>query len=317
MGDLPVFAGIDVSKNQLDVGTRPKKTHFSVANDFKGVQSLLRRFEKIRPQLVVLEASGGYELLVVAALAQAGWPVAIINPRQIRQFAQATGKLAKTDKLDAQVLAHFAEAVHPEPRPLPDPELQELRALVRRRWQLLANIRQEQNRLDTTVNAKVRQDLQRHLKWLNADLARLERDIQDFIRNTPLWRDRDRLLQSVPGVGPLTSYTIISHVPELGTLGGKQLAALVGVAPFNRDSGQFRGQRKIRGGRGKVRRQLYMAALTAVQHNPALRTFYQRLLQAGKKKKLALTAAIRKLLLILNAMVKNQTPWNPDLLHSA
>ena len=317
MDDSHVFAGIDVSKNHLDVSARPQKTHFSVANDFKGVQSLLRRFEKIRPQLVVLEASGGYELLVVAALAQAGWPVAMVNPRQIRQFAQATGQMAKTDKLDAQVLAHFAEAVRPQPRPLPEPELQELRALVRRRWQLLASVRQEQNRLDTTINPKVRLDMQRHLKWLNADLTRLERDIRDFIRKTPLWRERDRLLQSVPGVGPLTSFTIISHIPELGTLEGKQLAALVGVAPFSRDSGQFRGQRKIRGGRGKVRRQLYMAALTAVQHNPPLRVFYQRLLQAGKKKKLALTAAIRKLLLILNAMVKNQTPWNPNLLHSA
>jgi transposase len=264
----------------------------------------------LKPELIVLEASGGYEFLVTAALAEAQLPVVLINPQAVRKFAGATGKLAKTDKIDAQVLAHFAEALRPEPRPLPDQALQGLKAALQRRQQVVKMIGQEKNRLEKTFIPSLRQDIQKHLAWLQKRLKELDRHLNDQIRQSPLWRDRDRLYQSVPGIGPAISRAVIAQLPEIGTLSGKKAAALVGVAPFNRDSGRFRGKRMIRGGRSHLRHMLYMAAVVASQWNPAIRPFYQRLIAAGKSPKLALTACMRKLVLILNAMVKNNQPWN-------
>jgi transposase len=305
-----VFVGIDVSKQHLDVAMRPQNRHFVNSNDDRGIRQLVKRLAALKPQLIVLEASGGYEFLVTAALAEAQLPVALVNPQAVRKFAGATGKLAKTDKIDAQVLAHFAEALQPEPRPLPDQALKVLKAAVQRRLQVVKMISQEKNRLEKTFIPSVRQDIQEHLAWLQKRLKELDRDLNDQIRQSPLWRDRDRLYQSVPGIGPAVSRAVIAQLPEIGTLSGKKASALVGVAPFNRDSGRFRGKRMIRGGRSYLRKMLYMAAVVASQWNPVIRAFYQRLLAAGKPPKLALTACIRKLVLILNAMVKNNQPWN-------
>jgi transposase len=306
----PVFIGLDVSKQHLDVAVRPQNRHFVNSNDDRGIKQLVKRLVALKPQLIVLEASGGYEFLATAALAEAQLPVALVNPQAVRKFAGATGKLAKTDKIDAQVLAHFAEALRPEPRPLPDQDLQVLKAALQRRLQVVKMIGQEKNRLEKTFIPSVRQDIQEHLAWLQKRLKELDRDLNDQVRRSPLWRDRDRLYQSVPGIGPAISRAVIAQLPEIGTLSGKKAAALVGVAPFNRDSGRFRGKRMIRGGRSHLRNMLYMAAVVASQWNPVIRTFYQRLLAAGKSPKLALTACMRKLVLILNAMVKNNQPWN-------
>ena len=251
-----------------------------------------------------------YLIMVIAALAEAQLPVALVNPQAVRQFAGAAGKLAKTDKIDAQVLAHFAEALRPEPRSLPDQVHQVLKAALQRRQQVVKMIGQEENRLEKTFMPTVRRDIEAHLTWLRQRLKELDRDLDDQIRQSPLWQDRDRLYQSVPGIGPVVSLAVIAQLPELGTLPGKKAAALVGVAPYNRDSGRFRGKRMIRGGRSYLRRMLYMAAVVASRFNPVIRAFYQRLLAAGKPKKLALTACMRKLVLILNAMVKNNQPWN-------
>jgi len=305
-----VFIGLDVSKQTLDVAVRPQGRHFVTPNDDRGIKQLVKRLAALTPQLIVLEASGGYEFLVTAALAEAGLPVALVNPQAVRKFAGATGKLAKTDKIDAQVLAHFAEALRPEPRPLPDPALQVLKAALQRRLQVVKMIGQEKNRLEKSFIPSVRQDIQKHLAWLQKRLKELDRDLNDQVRQSPLWKDRDRLYQSVPGIGPAVSRAVIAQLPEIGTLSGKKAAALVGVAPFNRDSGRFRGKRMIRGGRSYLRKMLYMAAVAASQWNPVIRAFYQRLLAAGKTPKLALTACMRKLVLILNAMVKNNQPWN-------
>jgi transposase len=305
-----VFVGLDVSKQKLDVAVRPQNRHFVTPNDERGIRQLVKRLAPLKPQLIVLEASGGYEFLVTAALAEAQLPVVLVNPQAVRQFAGATGKLAKTDKIDAQVLAHFGEAVRPEPRPLPDQAHQVLKAALQRRQQVVKMIAQEENRLEKTFIPTVRQDIQTHLTWLRQRLATLDRDLHDQIRQSPFWRDRDRLYQSVPGIGPQVSRAVIAQLPEIGTLSGKKAAALVGLAPYNRDSGRFRGKRMIRGGRSYLRRMLYMAAVVAARYNPVIRAFYQRLVAAGKPKKLALTACMRKLLLILNAMAKNNQPWN-------
>ncbi len=305
-----IFVGLDVSKQKLDVAMRPKGRHFVTPNDDRGIKQLVKRLVALKPQIIVLEASGGYELLVTAALAEAQLPVALINPLAVRKFAGATGKLAKTDKIDAQVLAHFAEALRPEPRPLPDQEQQLLKAALQRRLQVVKMIGQEKNRLEKTFIPALRQDIEAHLAWLYQRLAQLDRDLDDQIRKSPLWRERDRLLQSIPGIGPVVSQAVMAQLPEGGTLPGKKAVALVGVAPYNRDSGRFRGKRMIRGGRSYLRRMLYMAAVVASRFNPVIRTFYQRLLAAGKPKKLALTACMRKLVLIINAMIKNNQPWN-------
>ena len=308
-----IFVGLDVSKKHLDVAVRPQGRHFVIPNTERGSKQLLKRLTALQPQIIVLEASGGYETLVLAALAEAALPVSLVNPQKVRSFASATGTLAKTDKLDAQVLAHFAEAVRPEPRPLPDQAQQALKATLTRRQQVVKMIVQEENRLEKTFLPAVRQDIQAHLTWLRQRLDDLDRDLQDQIRQSPLWRDRDRLYQGIPGIGPVVSRTVLAHWPEAGHLPGKKAVALVGVAPYNRDSGRFRGRRMIKGGRSHLRRMLYMAAVVATRFNPVIRAFYQRLLAAGKPKKLALTACVRKLALIINAMAKNNQPWNQFL----
>jgi len=305
-----VFVGLDVSKQKLDVAVRPQGRHFVTNNNDRGIKQLVKRLGALKPELIVLEASGGYEFLITAALAEARLPVALINPQAVRKFAGATGKLAKTDKLDAQVLAHFAEALRPEPRPLPDQDQQLLKAALQRRLQVVKMIGQEKSRLEKTFIPALKQDIQAHLAWLNQRLEQLDRDLNDQIRQSPLWRDRDRLLQGIPGIGPVVSRAVIAQLPEAGRLPGKKTVALVGVAPYNRDSGRFRGKRMIRGGRSHLRHMLYMAAVVAARYNPVIRAFYLRLLAAGKPKKLALTACMRKLVLIINSMLKNNQPWN-------
>ena len=309
MGQKQIFIGIDVSKKQLDVAIGTGDDYFRVSNDDPGIADLVRRLADLNPQLILLEASGGYEILAAAALRQAGLPAQIINPRQVREFARSTGKLAKTDRIDAAVLAYFAQLLQPPLRPWPEAQQQELAALMTRRRQLVEMLVMEKNRLGVVFSPKVRKSLQVHLQYLTTQLQELERELDDFIRRSPLYLEKDQLLQSVPGVGPLTSQSLLAWVPELGALNRKQIAALVGVAPFNRDSGQMRGRRTVWGGRKQVRPSLYMATIAACRANPVIRTFYQRLLQAGKRKKVAITACMRKLLTILNAVLKHQQPW--------
>ena len=307
-----LFVGIDVSKDQLDIAMRPGEVRFRESNNDSGIQALIARLLSLKPQLILLEATGGYEILAAAALRQAGLPAHIINPRQVRDFARSSGRLAKTDKIDATVLAHFAEALKPDLRPWPDEQQQELAALMSRRRQLVEMLVMEKNRLAMTASPRVRKSLQTNLQSLKEQLKKLEQDLDDFIRQSPIWLEKAQLLQSVPGIGPLTSQSLLAWVPELGTLNRRTIAALVGLAPFNRDSGQMRGKRTIWGGRARVRPPLYMATLAACRVNPAIRTFYLRLLAAGKSKKLALTACMRKLLIILNAILKQQQPWCPQ-----
>ena len=264
----------------------------------------------------MLEATGGYHRAVVAVLAAAALPLVVVNPRQVRDFAKATGQLAKTDALDARAVAHFAEAVRPPPRPLPDAQTAELRALLARRRQLIAMRTAEQNRLENT-SARLRADIVAHIAWLDQRVATLDDDLDTTLRASPIWRERETLYRSVPGIGPVCARTLVLDLPELGTLSRQRIAALVGVAPFNRDSGTLRGTRTTWGGRGHVRATLYMSTLVAVRYNPVLKTFYQRLCHAGKAKKVALTACMRKLLTILNAMAKHQKPWHVQEVPSA
>jgi transposase len=308
-----IYVGIDVSKAALDVAQRPAQPPWRSANDAVGIAELVGRLRPLRPQLIVLEATGGLERLVVAALALADLPVAVVNPRQVRDFARATGQLAKTDALDAAVLAHFAEALRPTPRPLPDAQQQALAALVERRQQLVGMLTAEKNRLQQALPA-VRTTVATHIAWLEQALAELDGDLDQTLRASPLWRERDQLLRSVPGVGPTVSLTLLAHLPELGQGSVKHVATLVGLAPLNRDSGTWRGTRAIWGGRRQVRAVLYMAALVGVRHNPTLRSFYAGLLARGKPKKVALTACMHKLLTILHAVLRDRTPWQPTLL---
>jgi transposase len=310
MGEPPVYVGIDVAKATLDVAVHPTAARWTVAHTEREVAALTTRLTPLTPALVVLEATGGLEGPLAGALAAAGLPVVVVNPRQVRDFAKATGRLAKTDALDAAVLAHFAAAVRPTPRPLPDAATQALAALVTRRRQLVEMLTAERNRLAQAPRA-LRAEIQAHITWLQRRLGRLDDDLNEAIRTSPAWRAQDDLLQSVPGVGPVLSATLLASLPELGRLDRKAIAALVGVAPLNRDSGALRGRRMVWGGRAAVRAVLYMGALVAVRHNPVLRAFYQRLRAAGKLPKVALTACMRKLLTILNAMLKQQTRWNP------
>jgi transposase len=303
------FIGIDVSKHRLDVHVLPSDDAFAVARDGEGLAALVERLGKLDPHLVVLEATGGFELTVAAALVAAGLPLAVVNPRQIRDFARATGQLAKTDALDATAIARFAEKVRPEPRPVPDQQARALGELVARRRQVIEMMTAERNRRSQLSSRRTIKSVDRLLVVLLKELADLDRDIGEGIRGTPAWRERDELLRSVPGIGNIVARTLIADLPELGCLGRKQIAALVGVAPFNRDSGTMRGKRTTWGGRAKVRSALYMAALVASRHNPALARFYQRLISAGKAKKLAITAVMRKLLTILNAMIRDNRPW--------
>jgi transposase len=306
--DTAHFVGIDVAQARLEVAVWPTGEGWEVSQDTGGTATLVERLQALQPQLVVLEATGGWEVPVVAALAAAGLPVAVVNPRQVRDFARATGKLAKTDRLDARVLAQFAQAIRPSPRPLPDAQAQELGALLARRRQMVEMLTMERNRLRTAL-ARVRPRLQAHITWLEQELQQVDQDLHHLLRASPLWREKDDLLRGVPGIGRVLSLTLLAELPELGTLDRRQIAALVGVAPFHRDSGTLRGKRSIWGGRAPVRAALYMATLVATRHNPVLRAFYQRLLRAGKPKKVAVVACMRKLLIILNAMLRHRTPW--------
>ena len=303
------YVGIDVSKAQVDVAVRPTDDRWEVPNDEAGNRQLVSRLKTLEPSMVLLEASGGFELPLVTALAAEELPVVVVNPRQVRDFARATGKLAKTDSLDAAAIAHFAEAVRPTVRPLRDAETQILNSLVARRHQMMAMLVSEKNRLNSAATPAVRPSIEDHISWLERALDDLDKGLRQTLRRSPVWREKDDLLRSVPGVGEQFSLTLLAYLPELGTLDRRQIAALVGVAPFNRDSGTLRGKRAVWGGRARVRAALYMGALVASRHNPAIRDFYQRLLAAGKPKKLALTACMRKLLVILNSMVKHGSLW--------
>lgn len=303
------YVGIDIAKAQLDVAVRPTNDRWALPHHATGIQQLGAQLLALAPALVVLEASGGLEVPLVAALAAAALPVVVVNPRQVRDFARATGQLAKTDALDAALLAHFAAAVRPPVRPLRDAETQALTALATRRHQVRTMLVAERNRLGTATGA-VRPHIEAHIAWLEQELATLDQQLRQTLRQRPVWRAKDDLLRSVPGVGAQLALTLLAHLPELGTLDRRQIAALVGVAPFNRDSGTLRGKRTVWGGRARVRATLYMGALVATRYNPAIRAFYQRLLAAGKPKKLALTACMRKLLVILNAMLKHGAPWS-------
>ena len=294
----PTYVGIDVAKDMLDVALRPTGERWRVEHDAAGLEQLVARLGALAPAsaLIVLEATGGLELGLVGALAAAALPVVVVNPRQVRDFARATGRLAKTDALDAAVLAHFAEAVRPPLRPLSDAQTQTLRQLLARRRQLVGMRVAEGQRL-TRAGAAVRPGVdEAHIAWLEQQLGALEAELQQQLRSSPVWRERDALLRTVPGVGPQLSLTLLAELPELGRLNRRAIAALVGVAPFNRDSARMRGRRTIWGAPARVRAMLYMGALSASRHNPVIRDCYQRLLAAGKPKKLALTACMRKLL---------------------
>lgn len=311
-----VVVGIDVSKARLDVAVLPGGEAWSCGNDEAGIKDLVDRVRVFRAGLVVLEATGGYELGVTMALAEQDIPLVVANPRQVRDFARATGRLAKTDQLDAHILALFGQQVAPEPRPLADEAAQELRALLTRRRQLVDMLSAERHRLDL-ARKRVRKSLKAHIAYLERELRISNTELTGLIRESPLWREKDDLLQSVPGIGQITSQTLVAELPELGHLGRREIAALVGVAPLNRDSGTRRGVRHTWGGRSSVRRVLFMAALVAVRWNPTIRTFYQRLIAAGKPKKVALVACMRKLLSILNTMVRNNQRWNLHTLAEA
>ena len=312
MSQEPVYIGIDVSKDQVDVAVRPTGRSWSVQYDGTGVDELVANLNRLDPAVVITESTGGLELPLVAALAAASLPVVVVNPRQVRDFAKSTGQLAKTDRLDAQVLAHFGEAVRPPLRPLRDADTQAFGAVLARRRQVMEILVAEKNRLGRAV-PQVRPRIESHISWLKQELDDLDTELRLRIHSSPVWREKDDLLRSVPGVGPQVSLTLLAYLPELGKLNRKQIAALVGVAPFNRDSGPHRGKRSVWGGRARVRAVLYMGALVASRRNPVLREFYQRLLEAGKPKKLALTACMRKLLTILNSMARTGAHWDPTI----
>lgn len=307
----PSFVGIDVSKDRLDVHVLPSKRAFAVARNGEGLDRLVGALSELAPALIVLEATGGFELTVAAALAGAGLPLAVINPRQIRDFARATGRLAKTDALDAAIIALFADRIRPEPRPVAEAEAQALAELVARRRQLIEMIGMEANRRRQARAPKVQRTLEATLKTLEAQLAELDREIDDMVRGSPAWRAADDLLTSVPGVGDVTARTLIAELPELGRLDRRRLAALVGIAPLNRDSGQRRGHRAIAGGRTAVRNVLFMATLTAIRWNPVIKAHYAQLTARGRPKKVAIVACMRRLLGILNAIIRTASPWQP------
>ena len=312
MSTAPIFVGIDISKAHLDTATRPARQVDRHTNDPAGIATLVTRLGSLAPSLVVVEATGGLELPLLAACQVAGIPTAAINPRQARDFAKATGRLAKTDAIDATVLVAFGRAVQPEPRVLPDEATRQLDALLDRRRQLVGMRTMEQNRLSGTVPAPVRGDIEAHLQWLEQHIAAVDQQLEDRIRSSPVWRAKDELLRSIKGIGPVVSRTLLAAVPELGRLDRRQIAALVGLAPMADESGQYRGARRIQGGRSWVRSMLYMAALAARRFNPVLREFAERLAAAGKRPKVILAAVARKLLVIANAIVHSGRPWDPN-----
>jgi transposase len=312
MAAAAVFVGLDVSKERLDGATRDGVT-FNAANDPAGHAQLVRRLQPWGVTLLVLEATGGLELPVAAALAAAGIAVAVVNPRQARDFARASGRLAKNDRIDAAALAHFAEALRPQARPLPDTQQQALDALLSRRRQLIEMLTMERNRLGGCVDRRVTTDLTAHIAWLERRLGRADEDLAKAVHASPLWRAKDDLLRSIPGIGPVASLTLLAALPELGTVSNKQAAALVGVAPLDDDSGKRRGYRRVCGGRADVRVVLYMAALTARRRNPPLRAFADRLKAAGKPAKVILTAVARKLVVIANALLRDSRAWSEEI----
>ena len=304
------FVGIDVSKAELEVGLVPEDKTWKTPHDHGGIGVLVEQLSA-SPELVILEATGGLEAPLAAAIAAAGLPVVVMNPRQVRDFAKAKGRLAKTDSIDALVLANFGRSMRPQVRPLKDEQTQELKALHTRRLQMVEMLTAEKNRLGRAPSGRVRTDIQRHIAWLVKRIKEADKGLEDLIKNTPIWREKDAIIRSVKGAGPGLSSTLLCELPELGTLTHKRIAALVGLAPFNCDSGKYRGQRRIWGGRARVRSALYMPTLAAIRFNPIIRAFHQRLIQAGKIKKVAITACMHKLLTILNAMLRDQTLWMP------
>jgi transposase len=309
------WVGIDVSKNTLDVAVVPGSEAWQVANTAAQIGTLAERLKALAPERIVLEASGGFEVVLSATLASHGLPVVVVNPRQVRDFARATGELAKTDRIDARVLARFGEAIRPELRTLADATARELSALVVRRQQLVEMLTAEQNRLMAAAvqdaPEALREQLGEHIDWLRRQLKELDDELQQQVQSSPLWREQEDLLRSIKGIGAVTSAMLLSQLPELAYLDRKAIAKLVGVAPLNRDSGKYRGTRRIWGGRSAVRAVLYMATLVATHHNPPIRAFYQRLLSAGKTKKTALVACMHKLLLVCRAVLRTHTPWRP------
>lgn len=310
MDSSKVVVGIDVSKDELAIAVWPSEAQWTTATTEAAIAALVKQLQALQPTLVVMEATGGYEMALAAACASGGVPVAIVNPRQVRAFAQAVGRRAKTDAIDATVLAQFGAAVPLVPRALPDPATQALAALVARRRQLLEMLGAEQRRLAQAATNAVRRDLRNHIRWLERRVQNVDQDIDRAIQSSPIWRVQENLLRTVPGIGPTTARTLLADLPELGRLDRRAIAALAGVAPFNRDSGRWRGRRMIGGGRASVRTGLYMAGLVASRRNPILAAFYRRLRAAGKAAKVALVAVMRKLLTMLNAMIKHHTPWN-------
>jgi transposase len=306
-----IVVGIDVAKDTLEVATSAPE-RWSCSNDPRGQRELCERLRAAHAGLIVLEATGGYESALAATLAQANLPLVVVNPRQVRQFARALGQLAKTDLIDAEVLVQFAQQVAPEPRPLPDEQTRLLDALLTRRQQVLEMIQRERNRLELAVGP-VRTDIRETIAFLVKRLKRTDRELDEQLRQSPVWREKEQLLRAIPGVGRQMLLTVLATLPELGRIPHKQLAALVGVAPYNCDSGTLRGHRHCWGGRAQTRRVLYMATLSAARCNPQIRPFYERLLAKGKPKKVALTACMHKLLLIMHAMVRDNTAWNPQM----
>jgi len=308
MGTEKVFVGVDISKSHLDIGLHPPRRAWRVTHDEAGRAGLSQELLQLKPELIVLEASGGLESGLAVALKESGLPVVVVNPRQVRDFARAQGILAKTDRIDAQILARFAERVRPEMRPLPDEAQRALEGLMVRRRQLISMRTAEKNRL-SMASKEVIPGIRDHLQWLNKQLDKVDQDISRRIQRNDVWRQKEKLLRSVPGVGTVLSRSCLSGLPELGKINHKKIAALVGVAPFNCDSGKFKGRRRIWGGREYIRSVLYMGTVAAVRWNPIIRSFFLRLVKGGKSKKLALTACMRKLLVILNAIIASNEAW--------
>jgi transposase len=306
-----IFVGIDVSKDRLDVHVRPSREAFAVTRDGKGLEELIDRLRALEPQLIAIEATGGFETIAAAAIAGAALPLAIVNPAQVRHFAQAVGKRAKTDPLDAEVIAHFAEAVKPPVRPVPDAQARLLAELVARRRQIIEMIVAERQREKRAAIARVRKGILRHVRMLEKELLDVDTDIGALVRGSPAWREKEELLVTVPGVGNILARTFLAELPELGKLNRREIASLAGLAPFTRQSGRWKGKSMIGGGRAALRAALYMAALSAIRCNRSLKVFYQRLLSAGKPKMVGLIAVARKILIILNAMLRDKTQWQP------
>jgi transposase len=307
-----VFVGIDVSKERLDLAVLPSGDHFREKHSQRGIDRLVGRMRGLKPNLIVLEATGGLQTPLAAGLAEADLPVVVVNPRQVRDFAKALGQLAKTDRIDAKVLALFGQKVRPKVRPLKGEEEKELSDLMSRRRQLVEMLTMERNRLGGGTSRKVKRLIAVNIDFLQRQLAELDKDLDQTIKGSPIWRAKEDLLRSVPGVGKVLARTMLSSLPELGQLDRWRIAALVGVAPLNCDSGKYRGKRRIWGGRSEVRTALYMATFSATRHNPVIRAYYQHLIRKNKSFKVAMVACMRKLLIILNAMVKTNTAWDPE-----